>query len=133
MRWATAASADELPVTPIASKSSLSLVSGHPRTDRDRPFTGARHVDSRVVQDRNQMTGTGATAGIDFALALVASMKGEDVARRVQLGSGTPAEANPERTAAMRESRKWMDDQARSAAEMRADGLGLTHREWRES
>jgi cyclohexyl-isocyanide hydratase len=36
---------------------------------------GARHVDQRVVRDRDRMTGGGVTADIDFALALVAEMR----------------------------------------------------------
>lgn len=31
------------------------------------PLMGARHVDKRVVRDRNRLTGGGVTAGIDFA------------------------------------------------------------------
>ncbi|BCP51505.1 ThiJ family protein [Kaistia sp. 32K] len=98
------------------------------------PLMGARHVDQRVVRDRNRMTGGGVTAGIDFALALAALMKGEEAARRVQLtieyapeppfANGTPQEAGPERLAEARESRKWMDGQARLAAEAAAKRLG---------
>jgi hypothetical protein len=33
----------------------------------------------------NRMTGGGVTAGLDFALALIAEMRGEELARRVQL------------------------------------------------
>jgi len=36
------------------------------------PLMGARHVDGRVVIDRNRMTGGGVTAGIDFGLTLAA-------------------------------------------------------------
>ena len=46
---------------------------------------GAEHVDERVVIDRNRVTGGGVTAGIDFALVLVAQMIGEDAARAIQL------------------------------------------------
>ena len=91
------------------------------------PLMGARHVDQRVVKDRNRMTGGGVTAGLDFGLALVAEIGGEELARRVQLTieyspappftSGSPGEAGPERTASMVASRKVMDDQARFAAE----------------
>ena len=35
--------------------------------------------------DRNRVTGGGVTAGIDFALALTAAIRGEDHARIVQL------------------------------------------------
>lgn len=99
------------------------------------PLMGARHLDRRVVRDRNRMTGGGVTAGIDFALALAAEMKGEEAARRAQLiieyapeppfANGTPQQAGPERAAAMRNSRKWMDEQARLAAEAAGKRLGI--------
>lgn len=43
-------------------------------------------IHQRVVFDRNRVTGGGVTAGIDFALALIARIAGEDHARAVQLG-----------------------------------------------
>lgn len=99
------------------------------------PLMGARHVDRRVVQDRNRMTAGGVTAGIDFGLSLVAHMRGEELARRIQLiieyapeppfRNGTPTEAGPARTEAMRDGRKWMDGQARAAAERAGMRLGL--------
>lgn len=46
---------------------------------------GAIPVADRVVFDRNRATGGGVTAGIDFALALTAAIRGEDHARFVQL------------------------------------------------
>jgi len=46
---------------------------------------GAEPVAERVVFDRNRVTGGGVTAGIDFALALTAAVRGEDHARLVQL------------------------------------------------
>lgn len=46
---------------------------------------GATPVHARWVIDRNRATGSGVTAGIDFALALMAQMAGDDVARTVQL------------------------------------------------
>jgi cyclohexyl-isocyanide hydratase len=66
---------------------------------------GAEPVDARVVIDRNRASGGGVTAGIDFALALVARMKGEALAKAIQLGieyapappfdAGTPQQAEP--------------------------------------
>jgi cyclohexyl-isocyanide hydratase len=47
---------------------------------------GAIPVAERVVFDRNRVTGGGVTAGIDFALALTAAIRGEEHARLVQLG-----------------------------------------------
>lgn len=46
---------------------------------------GAEPVEARTVFDRNRVTGGGVTAGIDFALALMARIAGEDTARAVQL------------------------------------------------
>lgn len=99
------------------------------------PLMGARHVDERVVRDRNRITAGGVTAGLDFGLEIIAQMKGEEMARRIQLTleyapqppfhNGTPAEAGTVRTAAMRQSRKWMDKQASEAASRAARRLGL--------
>jgi cyclohexyl-isocyanide hydratase len=65
---------------------------------------GAIPVRQRVVFDRNRVTGGGVTAGIDFGLALVAAIEGEDYARFVQLSleydpappldSGSPEKAD---------------------------------------
>lgn len=65
---------------------------------------GATPVKERVVFDRNRVTGGGVTAGIDFGLALVAAIAGEEHARLVQLSleydpappldSGTPEKAS---------------------------------------
>lgn len=67
---------------------------------------GAEPVATRVVFDRNRVTGGGVTAGIDFAFALMAAIRGEAHARLVQLGleydpqppfdSGNPDRAGPE-------------------------------------
>lgn len=46
---------------------------------------GAEPVKARTVIDRNRATGGGVTAGIDFALALTAAIRGEAHARLVQL------------------------------------------------
>lgn len=71
---------------------------------------GAEPVAERVVFDRNRATGGGVTAGVDFAFALMAAIRGEDHARLVQLGleydpappfdSGSPARADPALVAA---------------------------------
>lgn len=67
---------------------------------------GAIPEHARVVFDRNRVTGGGVTAGIDFALALTAAIRGEAHARMVQLSleydpappfdSGSPARADAE-------------------------------------
>ena len=71
---------------------------------------GAEPVADRVVTDRNRVTGGGVTAGIDFALALMAAVRGEAHARMVQLSleydpqppfdSGTPERAGEKLVAA---------------------------------
>jgi cyclohexyl-isocyanide hydratase len=78
------------------------------------PAFGARHVPGRVVVDRNRITGGGVTAGIDFALRLVAELCGDHVARAIQLGleydpappfrSGHPDVADPALVAQLRAS-----------------------------
>ena len=67
---------------------------------------GAIPDPARIVFDRNRVSGGGVTAGIDFALALTAAIRGEDHAKFVQLSieydphppfdSGTPDKASPE-------------------------------------
>lgn len=49
-----------------------------------RPF-GAIPVQARVVQDGNTLTGGGVTAGIDFALTVVAEVAGREEAQAIQL------------------------------------------------
>ena len=51
------------------------------------PVLGAIPVSERVVIDRNRVTGGGVTAGIDFALTLIAHIWGEDQAKLIQLGN----------------------------------------------
>ena len=73
---------------------------------------GAIPEHARYVFDRNRVTGGGVTAGIDFALALTARIRGEAHARMVQLSleydpappfdSGSPDRAGPEAVAAYR-------------------------------
>ena len=46
---------------------------------------GAEPVKRRVVVDRNRISGGGVTAGIDFGLTVLAKLRGEDVAKAVQL------------------------------------------------
>ena len=99
------------------------------------PRMGARHVDKRVVIDRNRMTGGGVTAGIDFGLTLAAHLKDEEAARRVQLiieyapeppfRNGTPQEAGPKRVAEMTGRMPWMDAQVDAAVSAAAKRLGI--------
>ncbi|WGF87169.1 DJ-1/PfpI family protein [Marinivivus vitaminiproducens] len=46
---------------------------------------GATPVALRVVRDGNLITGGGVTAGIDFGLALVAELRGDEAAQAIQL------------------------------------------------
>jgi transcriptional regulator GlxA family with amidase domain len=46
---------------------------------------GVTVEEGRVVRDGNVITGGGVTAGIDFALALVAELAGAEAAQRIQL------------------------------------------------
>lgn len=67
---------------------------------------GALPTESRVVVDRNRITGGGVSAGIDFALQVVRELWGERPAQRVQLSieydpqpptnAGTPRTAPPD-------------------------------------
>jgi len=47
---------------------------------------GATPMSKRVVEDGNLITGAGVTAGMDFGFALVARLRGDDAAKRLQLG-----------------------------------------------
>jgi cyclohexyl-isocyanide hydratase len=79
------------------------------------PALGATPVDARVVRDRNRITGGGVTAGIDFALTLLAELRGREVAERISLmleyapappfRAGLPAEAPPALVGAVRSDR----------------------------
>ena len=94
---------------------------------------GAEPVAERVVFDRNRVTGGGVTAGIDFALALTAAIRGEAHARVVQLAleydpappfdSGSPERAAPELVAAYRRRMAKLapgrDERVRAVAERR--------------
>jgi len=99
------------------------------------PF-GATPDPGRVARDGNVITGGGVTAGIDFALAVVAEMAGPETAQAIQLGieyapappfnAGSPETAPPailakarERNAALAGSRR---DAVESAAARLASG-----------
>lgn len=49
------------------------------------PLVGARHENARVVEDGNVVTAGGVTSGLDFALTLIARLKGDAVAQAIQL------------------------------------------------
>lgn len=77
------------------------------------PSFGAIPVDERVVVDGDWTFAAGVTAGIDGALRLAAALRGEAVARSIQLmiqyapeppfDSGSPHTASPEIVAAVRD------------------------------
>ena len=92
---------------------------------------GAEPVAERVVFDRNRVTGGGVTAGIDFALALTAKIRGETFAKTIQLGleydphppfdAGSPDAAGEDLIEAVRERSNRMapdrEQRVREAAE----------------
>jgi cyclohexyl-isocyanide hydratase len=73
------------------------------------PAFGAIPVNARVVKDRNRISGGGVTAGIDFALAVIAEEWGDAAAKQIQLfleynpqppfDCGSPEKAGPEMVA----------------------------------
>ena len=75
---------------------------------------GADPVPDRVVVDGKFITGGGVTAGIDFALRIVAELKGQEVAEAIQLmieydpqppyDGGSPDRAAPELTERVRQN-----------------------------
>ncbi len=97
------------------------------------PF-GATPVAERVVRDGNVITGGGVTAGIDFALSVVAELAGEETAQAIQLGieyapappfdAGSPETAPPAILARARERMMGMAAQRREAVEEAAARLG---------
>ncbi|MFL5284374.1 MAG: DJ-1/PfpI family protein [Rhodopila sp.] len=74
---------------------------------------GAIPTPGRVVRDGKFFSGGGVTAGIDFALAIVADLAGQETAESIQLGieyapappfnAGSPDTARPELVAAVRD------------------------------
>ncbi len=92
------------------------------------PF-GATVSEARVERDGNVITGGGVTAGIDFALTLLAELAGRDYAEGVQLGleyapappfeSGRPELAKPEVLARVKRMLAASAD-ARAAAALEA-------------
>jgi cyclohexyl-isocyanide hydratase len=73
------------------------------------PAFGAIPVNARVVKDRNRISGGGVTAGIDFALSVIAEIWDDETAKSIQLfleynpqppfDCGSPETAGPERVA----------------------------------
>lgn len=96
---------------------------------------GAEPVQARTVFDRNRVTGGGVTAGIDFALALMARIAGEDHARMVQLAleydpappfsGGTPAKSSSDQIAAYHARANRLAPHRRQEIEDAARRLGF--------
>jgi cyclohexyl-isocyanide hydratase len=97
---------------------------------------GAEPVAERVVFDRNRVTGGGVTAGIDFALALTAAIRGEAHARIVQLAleydpappfdCGSPERAGEPLVAAYRERMETLAPGREARIRAVAEARGLT-------
>ena len=88
---------------------------------------GATPEKARVVVDRNRITGGGVTAGLDFGLTLVALLRDDETARRIQLlleydpqppfSAGSPAGAGPTLTQDVLARRAPAIDAARKKAQ----------------
>jgi cyclohexyl-isocyanide hydratase len=97
---------------------------------------GAEPVHARTVIDRNRVTGGGVTAGIDFALTLIAQIAGEEVAKTLQLGfeydpappfdAGSPEKAGPEFVARYTEAAAARSRGREEALVKAAERLGFT-------
>jgi cyclohexyl-isocyanide hydratase len=115
MAWVRAAGAEARWVTSVCTGSLIlgaaGLLKGYRAAThwswRDYlAMFGAEMVPERVVVDRNRVTGGGVTAGIDFALTLMAEVRSADFAKAVQLSleydpappfdAGSPEKAGPE-------------------------------------
>ncbi len=92
--WVRDVAADATWVTSVCTGSLVLAAAGLLKGYRATSHWGSRHqlawfgaepVAERIVFDRNRVTGGGVTAGIDFALALTAAIRGEDHAKFVQL------------------------------------------------
>ncbi|HEX8300840.1 DJ-1/PfpI family protein [Sphingomonas sp.] len=114
LAWLRQVAADATWVTSVCTGSLLLAAAGlltgyraacHWASREQLALFGVEPVAQRVVFDRNRVTGGGVTAGIDFALALTAAIRGEEHAKFVQLSleydpappfdSGSPERAEP--------------------------------------
>lgn len=97
------------------------------------PTLGAIPLHDRVVEDGNIITGGGSTAGLDFGLSIVARLRGDEAAKRIQLiieydphppfDAGSPEKAGPEITNSFLKARKSVMDEAKAAALRAAERL----------
>ena len=94
---------------------------------------GAIPVHERIVCDRNRITAGGVTAGIDFALTLIARLWGEPIARAVQLAleydpqppftAGSPRTALPEEVQRQQDRARPMRERRLAASKAAAARL----------
>ncbi|MBS0644679.1 MAG: DJ-1/PfpI family protein [Proteobacteria bacterium] len=97
------------------------------------PALGAIPTPGRVVRDGKYFTGGGVTAGIDFALTMVAELAGQEAAERIQLGieyapappfnAGSPDTARPELVEAVRARMTAMREQREASVARAAAAL----------
>ncbi len=102
------------------------------------PF-GAIPDAARVVRDGNVITGGGVTAGIDFALSVVAELAGQEVAQAIQLrieyapappfNAGVPETAPPKVLMRVREGLASFAAQRQGAIEQAAARIAAVGRE----
>ena len=95
---------------------------------------GAEPVNARVVKDRNRISGGGVTAGIDFALTVVAEIWGEQQAKLIQLfleynpqppfDCGSPEKAGPELVALAKKPLQEMIEKREEAIKAAAAKAG---------
>lgn len=96
---------------------------------------GASVEHSRVVTDRNRITGGGVTAGIDFGLTVAAKLRDEETARLIQLvleydpqppfDAGSPERAGAKLAGDVLARRKPLIDAARRSADLAKSHLSL--------
>jgi cyclohexyl-isocyanide hydratase len=101
----------------------------------DLAVLGAIPVHERIVCDRNRITGGGVTAGIDFALTVIAQLWGEPIARTVELAleydpqppfaAGSPRTASPEAVQSLRERSRPLIERRLAASKVAAERLNL--------
>ena len=99
------------------------------------PYFGAIPVNERVVIDGDWIFAAGVTAGIDGALRLVAEMRGQAEAERIQLrtayapeppfNSGTPETAPPDVLSLAREAASALTSKRLATAQRVAKRLGI--------
>ena len=98
-------------------------------------YFGATPVEARVVVDGSFLSTAGVTAGFDGALRLAALLRGEQVARRIQLhiqyapeppfDSGNPATASAEIVEPSRQAMAPMLEQRLAIVKRVAERLGI--------